>query len=258
MGPSVKIAALALNTWRETLRDRLLLAVLVCMAAIVALVFLLEGNAHAEAASILDLALTLSSALGTLVAIFLGTSLVHKELDRRTVYIVLSKPITRFQFLVGKYLGLMATLTAVVLMIAAGIIVIMLVVGRLDPSILALCLALWVQLGVVTAMAFCFSTMTNGTLAALYTLGLCLVGQNVLLIREFADSEARLNRFNYYGGNALYYLLPHFETFDFKNLLLYGGTLPWAALGWGLGYGVLVGAAFMALACAAWEGRELL
>ena len=89
-------------------------------------------------------------------------------------------------------------------------------------------------------------------------LSACVFGQNVTLIREFAISEVRLNHFIYYGGRALYCLLPHFEPFDYKNLLLYGGTMPWGAWIWSLAYGVLVCASFLALASVAWEGRELL
>jgi ABC-type transport system involved in multi-copper enzyme maturation permease subunit len=149
----MKIGAIALNTWRETLRDRLLVAVLGCLVAMIGLVFAAESHAADAGAGILDLCFTLSGALGTIVAIFLGTSLVHKELDRKTIYIVLSKPLTRFQFLAGKYLGLMATLGAVTLMIAAFVGVVMGLVGRWDPHVFALCLALWVQLALVTAIA---------------------------------------------------------------------------------------------------------
>ena len=254
----MKIAAIALNTWRETVRDRLLAAVLGCLVVLLALVFMLETNLHAAAASILDMSLTLASGLGAFVAIFLGTSLVHKELDKKTVFTVLSKPISRFQFLAGKYLGLVVTLAAVVLVIAAGLALVMLGVGHFQPQVFALCLALWVELAVLTAMALCFSTMTNGTLAALYTFGLYLVGQNVTLVRDFADSEVRLSKFTYYGGHAIYCLLPHFEPFDFKNLVLYGGSLPWTAWGWGLAYGAMVALAFLSLAAFAWESRELL
>ncbi|MDB5096146.1 MAG: putative transport system, permease component [Cyanobacteria bacterium RYN_339] len=253
----MKIGAIALNTWRETLRDRLLVAVLLCLAGMIGLVFAAEANVRDAGAGILDLCFTLGGGLGTLVAVFLGTSLVHKELDRRTIYIVLSKPITRFQFLAGKYLGLMATLGAVVAIISAGIGIVMLLVGRFDVHVFALCLALWVQLALLTAIAFCFSTITNAALSALYTVGLYIVGQNVLLIREFADSEVRLSKLNYYVGHGLYYLLPHFEPFDYKNILLYGHQLPWQAWGWGLAYGLVISLGYLLVATVAWEGREL-
>lgn len=252
----MKITAIALNTWRETLRDRLLVAVFGVLAVGLLLTFLLEGH-DANPGALIDLSLTLSNALGTFIAIFLGTSLVHKEMDRRTLYIVLSKPITRFQFLVGKYLGLMLTLTAVVLIVTVGLSAVMLASGQFDPRIYALCVALWVQLALVTAIAFCFSTITSGILSALYTLGLFIVGQNVLMIRDFADTEIRLNKFNYYGGHAMYLLLPHFEPMNFKNLLLYGHALNWQSWGWGMAYGACISAAFLAFASVAWEGREL-
>lgn len=253
----MKITAIALNTWRETMRDRVIFATLLVLAGVVALALIMEGPGPGRAQAVLDLSLTLMGAAGTLVAIFLGTSLVHKELDRRTVYVVLTKPVTRLQFLLGKFVGLMGTLSLMVGIMALGLLLLMALVGHWNAHLFAVLGALWMQLGLVTALAFCFSTITSGLLSAIYTLGFFLLGQQTLLIREFADSEAKLNLFNHWVGRALYYVLPNFGVFDYKNTVLYGQQMPWGAWGWGLGYGAAMCLALMVIASLAWEEREL-
>lgn len=251
------IRAIALNTWRETVRDRFMIAVVALIVLIMATAVLVEGQGPTRAAAVLDLGLSASGALGTLVAIFLGTSLVHKEMDKRTLYVVLTKPVTRFQFLAGKFTGLMATLTVLVLAVAGSLGGMMAVLGRFDAQVFALLGSLWMQLALVTAIAFCFATITSGILSALYTGGLYLFGLQTELIREFAESEVKLNAANYAVGHLLYWVLPNFTVFDFKNAVVYGGALPWAAWGWGLAYGAMMSAALLMLAAFAWERREL-
>lgn len=252
-----RIWAIALNTWRETMRDRLIVGVLVFLGVVQGLVFALERGGAAAGPAVLDVSLLLMGVIGALVAIFLGTSLVHKELDRRTVYIVLAKPTTRLEFLTGKYLGLMATIGLMVGLMALFLTVLMLATGHWRPEVYALCMAMYVSLGFVTAMAFLFSTMTSATLAALYTFCLYMLGHQGGMIRVFAESEKKINLANYYVGHAMYYLLPHFEIFDFKNPVLYGHGLPYDAWAAALGYGVLMIASLLALASVAWDAREL-
>ena len=252
-----RIGAIALNTWRETNRDRVITGVLVFLAVGLALVFFLEGGTRSQAASVLDLSLLLMGAVGTMVAIFLGTSLVHKELDKRTVYIVLAKPTTRLEFLAGKYLGLMATIALMVALMALILTALMLALGSFNAEVYALCLAFYVELGFVTALAFLFATMTSATLAALYAACLFLIGHAGHLIRAFADTEVTLNKVNYYGGHAAYYVLPHFEIFDFKTQVLYGRGLPWDAWAAANGYGLTMVVALLVLAAVAWDAREL-
>ena len=252
-----RIWAIALNTWRETMRDRLIVGVLVFLGIVQLLIFLMEAAPGTRGLAVIDTSLLLMGVIGTLIAIFLGTSLVHKELDKRTVYIVLAKPVSRLEFLVGKYLGLMATLGLMIVLMALFLTALMLGLGLFRPEVYALCLALFVEVGFVTAMAFLFSTITSATLAALYSGSLFMLGHQGGLIRAFAESEATLSQFNYYGGYAMYYLLPHFEIFDFKNHVLYGQGLPYDAWAAALGYGAAMIGAALVLASVAWDAREL-
>ena len=86
---------------------------------------------------------------------------------------------------------------------------------------------------------------------------LVLLSQHTLMVKAFADSERTLHPANYVIGRAMYYVLPNFEAFDHKNMLVYAGSLSWPSWAWGLLYGALMSAGLLAVATAAWEGREL-
>lgn len=240
------------------MRDRLLVGVLVFLGVVLTLVYLMDGSrGPGGGAAVFDVALLMMNAIGALVALFLGTSLVHKELDKRTVYIVLAKPLSRLEFLVGKYLGLVATLGLMIALMGVFLAALMAATGDWRPQLFALLLGLWVELGIVTAMAFFFACITSAMLAALYAFCLFALGHQGTLIRAFADSEVKLSLVNYYFGHVMYVILPHFEIFDLRTQVLYGTGMPWAAWGAGLGYGALMIAMLLLLASVAWEAKEL-
>lgn len=252
-----RVRAIALNTWRETVRDRLLSAVwgIFAVAALLAIAF--EGHAHGAAQAVPDLLLSLSGALGALVALFLGSSLVHKETDRRTLFVVLAKPVTRWEFLVGKYLGLLATLTTMGAGMGLAVCAIAALYGAFHWQLLAVLAAQWLGLCFLTAMTFCFAAITSAILSALYAGGLYLLGQHTLMLRQFGDTERQLHWYNFALGHVMYVVLPNFQVFDFKNALLYDGRLPWHAWSCGLAYGLLMSTAALTVASLAWGQREL-
>jgi len=105
-----RIYAIALNTYREAVRDRVLFGVLVLAAAVLALTLALgELSLDQQMRVVTDLGLASISLFSVVVAIFLGSSLLYKEIERKTLYVILPKPIARFEFLLGKYFGIVAT-----------------------------------------------------------------------------------------------------------------------------------------------------
>ena len=106
-----KVQAIAMNTFKEAVRDRILYAILVFAIAMIASTYVLATIGAGGGEKIVrDLGLAFISIFGVLIAVFIGIGLVHKEIDRRTIYTIVTKPIHRFQFILGKYLGLSFTL----------------------------------------------------------------------------------------------------------------------------------------------------
>ncbi len=105
-----RIYAIALNTYREAVRDRVLFGVLMLAAAVLALTLALgELSLDQQMRVVTDLGLASISLFSVVIAIFLGSSLLYKEIERKTLYVILPKPIARFEFLLGKYFGIVAT-----------------------------------------------------------------------------------------------------------------------------------------------------
>ena len=158
--PWAAIVAIGLNTFREAIRDRVLYLLLVFALVVIGasrlLALLTVGS---EDKIIKDLGLSAISIFGILTAVFLGVSLVFKEIDKRTIFTLLANPVPRWQFVLGKYLGLMAVLTVNVTLMS---LVLGLILG--GGTVLALCPAVTltvVELALVTAFALLFSSFTN-------------------------------------------------------------------------------------------------
>src|SRR6266849_7106450 len=117
----MKVLSIAQNTFKENIRDKILYNLLFFTLVIIGgSVALGEVSIGHELKIIIDMSLTAISVFGTLIAIFIGTGLVYKELDKRTVYNLIAKPVHRYEFILGKYLGLMTTLLVNLLLMSAG------------------------------------------------------------------------------------------------------------------------------------------
>lgn len=261
----MNIAVVARNTFRENIRDRvlynLILFALVMTVSSIALGQLTLGY---ERKVIVDLGLSAISIFGTLIAIFIGIGLVHKELERRTVYVLLSKPVRRHEFILGKYLGLLATLSVNVAVMTVGLWLSMLYQGGIEPAgyarILPAVYLIFLSLALTTALALVFSTFSTPALSALFTLFLWISGHFNYDLLEFASMSrtAAMRR----AFQALYYLVPNFSNFtsiDSRNVIqsaAYAQPVDWAAVGWITVYGLVYSGALLALAVAVFSRRD--
>src|SRR3990170_2783174 len=154
-----KISAITLNTFKEAVRDRILYAILAFAIAMIGSTFILATIGVGSGPKIIrDIGLGFISIFGTLIAVFIGIGLVHKEIDRRTIYTIVSKPIHRFQFILGKYLGLILTLFVnVTIMTWALMGLIFIGEGFWDFRLLAASGMIFLELRVVRAIAVLFS-----------------------------------------------------------------------------------------------------
>jgi ABC-type transport system involved in multi-copper enzyme maturation permease subunit len=218
----MKIAAITLNTFREAVRDRILYAILIfALVMLAGSTILVTISVGGEVKIIKDLGLTSISIFGTLIAIFLGIGLVSKEIERRTVYTIITKPIHRYQFILGKYLGLVLTLLVNVAVMALGLLgLAYLWEGVSSLRLFLAVLFIFLELMLVTALALLFSAFSSPTLSAIFTLSLFVAGHLSGDLRLFA---AR------FGGAAskllaetLYFLLPNLSRLNFKDQAVHG------------------------------------
>ncbi|HSW40514.1 MAG TPA: ABC transporter permease subunit [Acidobacteriota bacterium] len=211
-----RIYAVAGNTFRETVRDKILynliLFALIMILSSLALGQLTLGN---EEKVILDLGLTAISIFGTLIAIFIGIGLVYKEIEKRTVYALLAKPVRRYELILGKYLGLIFTLLVNLSVMTAGLMLALLLTGVQDIGvylrIIPAVFMIFLSLGLVTALALLFSTFSTPALSALFAFFLWVIGHFGADLRNFGDvvDSTPVQRI----CDILYYVIPNFMNF---------------------------------------------
>lgn len=251
-----KIAAIALNTFKEAVRDRILYAILVfALVMLAGSTILTTISAGGEEKIIKDLGLACISLFGTLIALFLGIGLVSKEIERRTVYTIIAKPIHRYQFILGKYLGLTLTLLVNVLVMALGLIgLVSLWEGISSLRLLPAVLFIFLELMLVTALAQLFSTFSSPTLSAIFTLCLFIAGHLSADLRLFAARfGGRLIR---PAAEGLYFLLPNLSRLDFKDQAVHGFGVGGGTLALSLLYALFYIAALVLAAMAIFQQRD--
>ncbi len=250
------IWAIARNTFREAIRDRILYGLLAfALLMIGASVALADLSMGQQERLMKDIGLAAISLIGVLMAVFLGVSLVSKEIERRTVYTILSKPIRRHQFILGKYLGLSATIGVNVLVMGTGLSLLLAAYGWWHPNVAAALALTLVELLLLTATATLCSTFTTPTLSAIFTLSLFVIGHLTAFFRMLAERAPALGV--RLAGAALYRLLPNLEAFNVKGRVANGEPMSLIEVGLASGYGALYLAAILALAVLVFERREL-
>jgi Cu-processing system permease protein len=247
---------IAFNTFRETARDRMLAGLVAAGVALLAATQVLSPLALGEGRRLtVDLGLTAISVLGVLLVLLVGTSLVAKEIERRTIYNLLSRPIGRPAYLVGKWLGLSATLAVVAVALGAALTGLMALRGDSGYAT-ALGQAVYLavlELAVVTSVAVMFSALSTPVLSALYTLGLVLVGQWSGDLRGFAARMPDTVRGVIEG---IANVVPNLPLFNMRGLAADGDTTSLIHLAIATVYALFYCACVLSLATAAFESRD--
>ena len=224
------IGLVALHVFRDSVRDKVLYSIVAFAVVLMAVSYLIgQLTAGQDLKIIKDLGLAAMSLLGLFIAVFIGIGLIAREIDRRSIYAVLAKPVRRHELLLGKYLGLVGTLFVNLAVMALAYYAVLAYIGAtiseaalkaapapaMDPRLLLAVLMIGLELALVTAVALFWSTFSSSALlSAGLTLGLYIAGQFGADLKNFeqvVESPA-------VGmvGRALYYLLPKFAAFDIK------------------------------------------
>ena len=174
-----RIWAIALNTFREAARIRVLYGILVLVLAANMLAIVLgKLSVHEESRVARDIGLAGISLFGSLTAIFLGVFLLYTEVQRRTIHAIVSKPIERWEFVVGKYLGMVLVLSVLVALFALAMTGMLAWQGEaVTGAVLRALVLSWLEVLVVAAIAIFFSSFSTPFLSGIFALGLWAIGR---------------------------------------------------------------------------------
>lgn len=234
-----KIWFLGTNTFREAVRDRVFHSILFFAVGVVIFSLILKdvsvGDQEKVVRSVAQGGIDL---FASVIAIFLGISLVWKELEKKTIYTILSKPISRPVFILGKYTGLMLTVITEVLILTILYTVMMTLQQSFPPTVFFVSIGLLiVELALLTAWATLFSAYSSPMTASAFTLAIFCIGHladDLWLLGVKSESMAMQNLLK-----TLYWILPNFEVLSIREAAVHGKKIPWSQVFPSIGYGVV-------------------
>jgi ABC-type transport system involved in multi-copper enzyme maturation permease subunit len=255
----MKVVPIALNTFRESVRDRVLYnLVLFVLLLVGSSIFLGELSMSQETKIIVDIGLSAMLLFGVLIAIFIGIGLVYKEIDKRTIYNLLGKPVHRYQFILGKYFGLCFTLLVNTSVMAVAVVAALVYVkggpDAIQLKILPAAYLIFLELMVITAVALLFSSFSSPMLSALLAFFLFIIGSFSADLKLFAETVGS-------GAvkalcQALYFLLPNLANFHYITETAHGSSPPVRMLAAATAYALLYIAALLAATVLIFQRRN--
>lgn len=252
----MKIKAIAYNTFKEAARNKmfyLLVAFGVVFALSSRVISLLTLGDDVKVLK--DAGLAAISFFSVLIAVFTGINLVYKEIEKKTIYNILSKPISRTNFIIGKFFGLAFTLlVALSAMALIFFLFLYISVGEMDPRILLYFFMLYIELLIITAISLLFSSFSTPILSSIFTISLYLIGQVLWTFNLFkAHLQTPVDKFVAY---LIYYILPNLDKFNLKHAVVMKTQLEAGYVLNAVLYGVVYIAAVLILATLIFNKRE--
>jgi ABC-type transport system involved in multi-copper enzyme maturation permease subunit len=229
------VASVAVNVFRESVRDKVLYNLVLFALLLISASYLIgQLTAGQDLKIIKDLGLAASAIFGLFIAVFIGVGLVYKEVERRSIYNLLVKPLKRYQFILGKFCGLSLTLFVNLAVMAVALYAVLAYMAytteppvraaweapALDPALLKVFLLTFVELVLLTAIALFFSSFSSPILAAALTFGLYIIGHFNADLQHFDRIVS--SKSAGYLARGIYYLLPNLAPFDIKSAVVHG------------------------------------
>jgi ABC-type transport system involved in multi-copper enzyme maturation permease subunit len=263
------ISWVAVNVFKESVRDRVPYNLVLFAVLLISSSYLIgQLTAGQDVKIIKDLGLAATSAFGLFIAIFIGIGLVSKEVERRSIYSLLSKPISRPQFIVGKYAGLVLTLAVNVAVMTLAIYLVLAYMTWIetaefkagwetpgvDPRMLKATLLIFMELMLITAVALFFSTFSSPILSAAFTFGVFIVGNFNADLKNF--DKIVESRPAIWLARAVYHLMPDLSAFDVKTEVVHGLPVPAGYVATSVAYGAVYVAALLIGAVVIFSRRD--
>jgi ABC-type transport system involved in multi-copper enzyme maturation permease subunit len=265
----VTLAWIAINGFREAVRDKVMYSLVAfAVLLIIASYAIAQLTAGQDVKILKDLGLSAIAIFGLFMAIFIGIGLVSKEVERRSIYALLAKPLRRADLVLGKYFGLVLTLLVNITVMTVALYLVLAYLGwrateseklareapLLDPALLKAITLTLVQLMIVTATALFFSTFSTPILSAALTFGVYVAGFFSTDLRNFdqiVDSPVARTL-----ARALYYVLPNLSSFDVSAQIVHGVHVGWKYMAVTMAYGFVYIAILLTISVTIFSRRD--
>ncbi len=248
---------IAQNTFRETIRNKVLYNILlVAGVALMLSISFGDLSVFSRGQVMTDFGLATMSLTGLLLAVFIGVGMLGVEISSKTVYGVITKPVTRDKFILGKFLGLLITLLLNFILIAAVFFIMVRLMGaNQNVSILSAILLLVIEMTVIIAAAIFFSSFTTPTLAAIFTLGFYVAGH----LNDLAGIAAQQQNDIVWSTilKILYFTMPNLEHFNIRTAVVYDLPIPSGFVTGAVVYGLLYTALLLILSVVSFSRKDL-
>ena len=256
---NTRISHIARNTFREAVRDRVLYN-LIAFAVLMSVAAILVGNIsiNIERLVVINLGLTAVSLFGIVISIFVGIGLVSKEIEKRTLYTVLSRPVRRWEFILGKFFGLAGTLAVNTFFMAIGVFGALLYVSRhferADAWLLVALYFIVLQFIVITALALLFSSFSSPLLSVVFAFSLFVIGRFDEDLRGFAAMTTGIARWLALGSA---YLVPNFSALNVIGSVAHAQPVSGQLVIYNTAYALIYATMVLSAAVVIFEHRNL-
>ncbi len=254
-----RLSAITLNTFREAVRDRVLYNLILFVLLLVASAPLFgQISIGLERLILVNVGLSSISLFGVIIAIFVGIGLVSKEIEKKTLYTILSRPVRRWEFIVGKYFGLLMTLVVNTALMTVGFYAALLVTAhglkRTDALLLVAIYFIVLQFMIMVALTLLFSSFSTPIFSAIFAFALFVIGTFAEDLKNFAAMSQGAGRWLATGAS---YLVPNFASLNVIAQAAHNQPVSGSLVLFNTLYALLYSAAVTAAAVLIFERRNL-
>lgn len=222
-----RVKTIALNTFKETIRNKVLYSVIFFLILILSLSFILGrftmGDTNKFVANFGFAGVEL---LGVIISIVIGIGLIYNEIQKKTIFTIISKPIKRWEIITGKFLGLSLTIfVQEFIMLIILFLFIIIAGGKIPLSYITASFLIYCELMIIVSVSIFFSTFSSPILSGFLAFTIYFIGQSIEYLKDIIN-ETELSSVNKYIIDFFYYLLPNLHNLNIKNEVVNGVTLP--------------------------------
>jgi ABC-type transport system involved in multi-copper enzyme maturation permease subunit len=254
-----RLSAITLNTFREAVRDRVLYNLIIFVLLLVASAPLFgQISIGIERLILVNVGLSSISLFGTIIAILVGIGLVSKEIEKKTLYTILSRPVRRWEFIVGKYFGLLLTLVVNTALMTVGLYIALLVTAHglkaTDALLLEAIYCIVLQFMIMVALTLLFSSFSTPIFSAIFAFALFVIGTFAEDLKNFA---AMSHGVTHWAATAAAYLAPNFASLNVISQAAHEQPISGSLIAFNTLYALLYSGAVTAAAVLIFERRNL-